>query len=110
MFMWRLPGHGCAPTISDRNASDAGIAVQDVVLAALLVVEHELHGDPRAARPFRVGRIAAVADEVAGIGEESGMGVIGLLRDVYGTAAAAMPPSDATGRLPSSVMQRNRST
>ena len=44
------------------------VAMQDVVLAALLVVEHELHGDPRAARPFRVGRVAAVADDVARIG------------------------------------------
>ena len=86
------------------------VAVQDVVLAALLVVEDELHGEPRAARPFRIGRIAAVADEVAGIGGGVGMGVIGLLRDVYGTAAAAMPPSDATGRLPSSrhAAQSNR--
>ena len=33
-----------------------GVAVQDVVLAAFLVVEHELDGDDGAARPFRIGR------------------------------------------------------
>ena len=42
--------------------------MEDVVLAALLVVDHELHADPRSVRPARMRRVAAVADEVAGIG------------------------------------------
>jgi hypothetical protein len=44
----------------------AGVTVQHAVLAALLVVEHELHGHPGPARPVGEGRLAAVADEVAG--------------------------------------------
>jgi hypothetical protein len=44
-----------------------GIAVQDIVLAALFEIDHELHRDPRAARPLRMGRVAAVAAEIAGI-------------------------------------------
>ena len=42
-----------------------GIAVQHAVLGAFLVVEDELHGDARAARPARVRRRRAVAREVA---------------------------------------------
>ena len=43
------------------------IAMQDVVLAALLEIHHELHRDPRIARPARIGRVAAVAAEIAGV-------------------------------------------
>src|SRR5215475_9632906 len=43
------------------------VAMQDVVLAAFLEIHHELHRDPRAARPMRIGRIAAVAAEIAWI-------------------------------------------
>jgi len=42
-----------------------GVAVQHGVLAAFLVVQHELDRDPRAARPARMRRILAVAGEVA---------------------------------------------
>jgi hypothetical protein len=42
------------------------VAVQHGVLAAFLVVEHELDGDPRAAGPARVRRILAVPGKVAG--------------------------------------------
>jgi hypothetical protein len=41
--------------------------MQDVALPALLVIDHELEGDTRAARPARVGRVAAVTGEIAGI-------------------------------------------
>ena len=58
-----------------RRAHDLGqerlrgrVAVEDAVLAALLVVQHELHRDPGLARPARVGRGAAVAEHVARIG------------------------------------------
>ena len=43
------------------------VAVEDVVFPALLVIDHELDADPRIVRPARMRRIAAVADEVAGI-------------------------------------------
>ena len=51
-----------------------GVAMQDVALAAFLVIDDELHGDARAARPARVGRVAAVADEVAGVAGEIARG------------------------------------
>ena len=41
------------------------VAVQNVVFAALLEIHHELHGDAGIARPMRIGRLAAVAAEVA---------------------------------------------
>ena len=44
-----------------------GIAVQDIVLAALLEIDHELHRDPRAIGPLRIGRVAAIAAEIPGI-------------------------------------------
>src|SRR6185369_6092064 len=42
-----------------------GVAVQYRVLAAFLVVQDELQGDARAAGPSSVGRVAAVAGEIA---------------------------------------------
>ncbi|MNN09878.1 hypothetical protein D3C81_1227840 [compost metagenome] len=45
----------------------AGVAVQHVVFAAFLVIEHELQRDARAARPAGVRRLGAVADEIAWI-------------------------------------------
>ena len=46
----------------------AGIAVEDAVLGALLVVDDELQGDPRIAGPAGVRPAPPVADHVAGIG------------------------------------------
>ena len=42
-----------------------GIAVGHRGFRAFLVVQHEVEREPRAARPFRVGRIGAVADQVS---------------------------------------------
>src|SRR4030095_8878093 len=42
--------------------------VVDVVLGAFLVVDHEVHGDPRLARPAGMRRVAGVADQVARVG------------------------------------------
>lgn len=76
------------------------IPVQDAVLAPLLVVEHELDGDPRPAGPAWVGRVAAVADQVAGIGGRHG----GLSVRAWpeGRTMRAKPRSGkgATGALP----------
>jgi hypothetical protein len=41
--------------------------MEDAVFAALFVVEDELHGDARTARPIGCHGLAAVADEVARI-------------------------------------------
>ena len=66
-FIWRMPGHGWAPSTSDKNASDAIVAVQDRALAAFLVVEDKLDRDTGTSRPAGIGRIAAIADQVARI-------------------------------------------
>ena len=42
-----------------------GIAVQDRILPALLVIQHEADRDPGIARPLRMRRVGAVADQVA---------------------------------------------
>ena len=44
-----------------------GVAVQHAVLAALLVVHHELHRQPRAVRPLCRRRSGAVALQVSGV-------------------------------------------
>src|SRR6201999_230504 len=44
-----------------------GIAVQHRILAAFLVIEHQLERDPRAAGPARMRRIWAVSDQIARI-------------------------------------------
>ena len=46
----------------------ARIAMQHGVLAALFVIEDELHGNAGAAGPLGVGHLWAVADQVAGVG------------------------------------------
>ena len=46
----------------------ARIAVEHAVLGALLVVDDELDGDARVARPAGMGPVAAIAHHVAGIG------------------------------------------
>jgi hypothetical protein len=60
------PGYGADDVGQERFRS--GIAVDDGIFAALLVVEDDLDRDAGAARPLRVRRRAAIADEVAGIG------------------------------------------
>jgi hypothetical protein len=42
-----------------------GVAMQHAVLAAFLVIDDELDGHKRAARPFRVRRILAIAAHVS---------------------------------------------
>ena len=41
--------------------------MQDIVLAALFVVQDELHGDARAIRPFRIRNGPAIALEITRI-------------------------------------------
>ena len=60
------PGRGADDL--GQEGLGGGVAVQDVVLAAFLVVDDELQGHARAARPVRERRIAAIADHVARIG------------------------------------------
>jgi hypothetical protein len=43
----------------------ASIAVEDIGFGALLIIQHALHGDPRAARPRGMRRRAAVAGQIA---------------------------------------------
>src|SRR5690606_26418438 len=41
------------------------LAILDGGLRAFLVVDDEVHREPRPTRPFRIGRVAAIADVVA---------------------------------------------
>ncbi|MNK69774.1 hypothetical protein D3C87_891700 [compost metagenome] len=43
------------------------VIIENAALAALLVIDDELHGDARTARPFRIGNIAAVAHQITGV-------------------------------------------
>ncbi len=54
-----------------EEALGMGVAMQDAVFAALLVVQHELNSDRGTARPLRIGRIAAIAAHIAGIGRQA---------------------------------------
>ena len=49
------------------TASRGGVAMQNVVLAALLAIDDELHGDTRVLRPAGERRGSPVADHVARI-------------------------------------------
>ena len=42
--------------------------MQHTVLATFLVIQHELHGNAGLARPLRMGRLGAIANEVARVG------------------------------------------
>ena len=62
-----LPGPGLRAENIGEECLRRGVTMERVTLPALLVVHHELHADARASRPARVGRIAAIAYEVARI-------------------------------------------
>ena len=62
-----LAGPGLRTQHVGQERLRGAVAVQDVVLAALLEIHHELDRDARVARPARIGRVAAVAAEVAGV-------------------------------------------
>jgi hypothetical protein len=68
-----LAGPGRCAQHVDQEGLRGGVAVQDIILATLFIVEHELHRDVGAAGPVGVGRIWAVAVEVAGIAHRSAL-------------------------------------
>ena len=43
------------------------VPVEDAVLAAFLVIDHELHCDPGVSGPLRVWGLSAITDHVAGV-------------------------------------------
>ena len=67
MFMLRRPRVGWAPDPFRQEGFRRRIAVEDRVLGALLVIDHELQREPRLARPSRMRRLGAIADHVARI-------------------------------------------
>ena len=67
ILAWRWPGPWLRAQHIRQERFRGAIAMQNVVLAALFEIDHELHGDPRTAGPSRIGRVAAVAVEIAGI-------------------------------------------
>ncbi|MNL64748.1 hypothetical protein D3C87_1889940 [compost metagenome] len=73
--------------------------MQHAVFAAFFVIQHELHGDARAPGPLRVGRVAAIADEVAGIRKRGIVGVHeGMGTERWGTEPWGAKPISAAGR------------
>ena len=60
-----LAGPGRGADDLGQEGLRGGVAMQDAVLAAFLVVDDELHRDMRAARPFRIRRVGAVAAHVS---------------------------------------------
>ena len=79
------------------------VAVKDRVLAALLEIDDELDRDAGAARPSGIGRLAAVAGEIAGIRRRGWRGHCGFQLRFSGagqaTMAEAPPPLQvSTGR------------
>jgi len=65
MLMWRAEGL-CADDVGEERLRGV-VAMQHGVLAAFLVVQHELHGNARPPGPARMRRILAVTGEVARI-------------------------------------------
>ena len=57
------PGRGTDDLREERFRR--GVAMQDAVLAAFLVVQHELHGDPRVIGPVGRGRLGPVAPHIS---------------------------------------------
>ena len=66
-------GPGCGTDDLGEKRLGGRVAMQDVVLAALFVVQHDLQRDLRAAGPFRVGGLGAMADHVAGVAGHGGL-------------------------------------
>ena len=75
-----LPGPGRRAEHVGEEGLGGLVAVQDRVLAAFLEIDHELHGDARAAGPARIGRRAAIAGEVARIMETEAGETLMVLR------------------------------
>ena len=63
-----LPGPGLRADDLRQQAFGRRIAVENRALPAFLVIQDELHGDARIARPARIRRRAPIAYEVARIG------------------------------------------
>ena len=62
-----LSGPGLRTQHVRQERFRCAVAVQDIVLAALFEIHHELHRDARAAGPFQIARFAAIAVEIPGI-------------------------------------------
>ena len=62
-----------------------GIAMQNAVFAAFLVIDDELHGDCRAARPGGVGRRCAITQHVSQIAVQIGKLLTARCRPPYGS-------------------------
>ncbi len=62
-----LSGPGLRTQHVRQECLRGAVTVQNVVFAAFLEIQHELHGDARIAGPAWIGRIAAIAMEIPGI-------------------------------------------
>ena len=77
------------------------VALADRVLRALLVVHHDLHGQPRTARPLRIGRRRAVSHEVARV-------VVAAHREEVRAAARALLQAARAATRPRRLLRRER--
>jgi hypothetical protein len=57
MFQCRCPGQACGADDLGQERLGRRVAMEDVVLAPFLVVQHDLHGDLRAAGPGGSGGV-----------------------------------------------------
>ncbi|OMP13156.1 hypothetical protein COLO4_02182 [Corchorus olitorius] len=79
VFVERLHGHvaDARQRLGGDHLGKKGlgllVAVEDVALATLFVIEHEGQGDAGVTRPAGVGRLGAIADEITGIGHGRGI-------------------------------------
>ena len=62
-----LTGPGLRANDFRKEGFRGGVAVQNAILAAFLVIDDELHGDAGAAGPFCMGRAGAVTEKIARI-------------------------------------------
>ena len=64
-----LAGPGRRADDLGKERLRGGVAMQDAVLAAFLVIDDELHGDSRATGPFRIGGLGAVPVQVSWVSQ-----------------------------------------
>ncbi len=62
-----LTGPWCRTNDFREQVFRRRITIENTAFTAFLVIDHELHGNARAARPLGVGNISAIANEIAGI-------------------------------------------
>jgi len=87
-----LTGPGSSAYNFGQEGFRGRVAMQDIVLAALFVIQNELNSDPGTIWPFRIRRVSAIALHVARIsgrvnGHFDSLVVSAELHQISGTGA-----------------------